>query len=68
MYGGSLRSEAAQTFDLHIILVVVVVRTPHWREGGRRGVLSLCDVWERPLPLAFLSLLTKRALTLEVAP
>ena len=26
-------SEAAQTFDLHIIVVVVVVRTTHWREG-----------------------------------
>ena len=28
-YDGSLRSEAAQTFDLHLILEVVVVKTPH---------------------------------------
>ena len=32
-------SEAAQTFDLHIIVVVVVVKTPHWREGEKGGII-----------------------------
>ena len=65
---GSLRSKGAQTVDLHIIVMVVVVRTPHWREGG--GALSLCDVCGRNLTVASLSFtvsfLSRRALTLEV--